>query len=116
MQQADELRVRAVDRQRGNDLARFDFGNTVTEPINHANKIPSRGERQAGSLGMNALAHHEVGQGNTGGLHSYPHFATVRLGALFFNHPKFLGPAVVADDDAFVLHGPVPSAPASRRG
>ena len=64
---------------------------------------------------MNAFAHHEVGQGNTGGLHSDPHFTRLRLGTVLFNHPKFLGPTVVADDDALMLHGPVPPAPASRR-
>src|SRR5262245_51441252 len=30
----------------------------------------------------------------------------LRLGALFFNHPKCIGPAVLSDDDARVSHGP----------
>src|SRR5947209_14566509 len=42
--QADELRVRAADRQRGNYLARFDSRDTLAEPIHHANQIPPRRE------------------------------------------------------------------------
>src|SRR4029078_1638901 len=106
--QADKLCIRTKNRQRGNDLAWFDSGDNVTEPIYHANQIPSRREGQAGSLGMNAFAHHEVRQGNTRSLHPDSHFTTLRLGTLFFNHPKFLGPTVVADDDALMLHGPAP--------
>src|SRR5262245_57871625 len=41
-QQADELRVRAVDRHRGNDLSRYDSRRAVAEPIHHANEIPPR--------------------------------------------------------------------------
>src|SRR5438034_11220749 len=41
-------------------------------------------------------------------LHSHPHFTILRLGALFFNDPKCIGPAVVSDDDARVSHGPLP--------
>src|SRR5262249_3090526 len=69
-------------------------------------------------LGMNSLAHHQVGQGDSRGQHSHPHFALLRLGAIFFNQPKFLGPTVVTDDDACVLHGPrhsVAAAPQSRK-
>jgi hypothetical protein len=57
---------------------------------------------------MNALAHHHVGQGDTCSPHSHPHFTALRLGALFFNCPKFIGPAVVTDDDARVSHGRLP--------
>src|SRR5215510_5744902 len=116
--QAGEFRVGAVDRQRGNDLARFESSDPVSEPIHHANQIPTWCEGKRRRFGMNALAHHDVGQGNTRGEHSYPHFTMLWLGALFLNEQKFLGPAVVTDDDALVLHGPVPPAPASmsRRG
>src|SRR5262245_51222906 len=54
---------------------------------------------------MNAFARHYVGQGNTRGQHSHPHFAILRLGALFFNQPKCIGPAVVSDYYTRVSHG-----------
>src|SRR6185436_4536311 len=50
--------------------------------------IRSRGEGQRWRLGMNALAHHQVGQGDTCSQHYHPHFTMLRLGALFFNHLK----------------------------
>src|SRR5205809_3384754 len=103
--QADELRVRTADRQRGNYLAWFDSGDTGAEPIHHANQIPPWREGQPGCLGMNALTHQQVGQGDTCGQHSNPRFIILWLGALFFNHPKCIGPAVVSDDDARVSHG-----------
>ena len=53
---------------------------------------------------MNALARHYVGQGDACGLHSYPHFTILRLGALFFNDAKCIGSAVVSNDDAGVPH------------
>jgi hypothetical protein len=62
---------------------------------------------------MNALAHHQVGQGNTRSQHSHPHFTVFRLGALFFEHLKCIGPAVVSNDDARVFHGPLPRLPRS---
>ena len=49
---------------------------------------------------MNALACHDVGQGDACGEHFHAHFTILRLGPLFFSHPKFIGPAVVSDDDA----------------
>jgi hypothetical protein len=61
LRQADELRVRAADRQRGNYLAWFDSRNTVAEPIHHTDQIPPWRERQPGRLGMKARAHHQVG-------------------------------------------------------
>jgi hypothetical protein len=36
------------------------------------------------------------------------HFTILWLEALFFNHPKCIGPAVVCDDDAMVSYGAVP--------
>jgi hypothetical protein len=56
-----------VDRQRGNYLAWFDSSDTVAEPIHHSNQIPPRCEGQRGRFGMNALARHYVGQGDTCG-------------------------------------------------
>ena len=67
---------------------------------------------------MNALARHDVGQGDARGQHSHPNFTPLRLGALFFNHPKCIGSTVVSDNDARVFHeplSPLPSARASRR-
>src|SRR5207248_9202830 len=54
LRQADELRVRAANRQRGNYLTWFDSRDTVAEPIYHADQIPPRREGQRGCLGMNA--------------------------------------------------------------
>ena len=53
---------------------------------------------------MNALAGHDVGQGHACGEHLHAHLAMLRLGALFVNHPKCIGPAIVSDDDARVSH------------
>ena len=108
LRQADELRVRAADRQCGNYLAWFDCRDAVAEPIHHADQIPARRERQRGRLGMNALARHQVGQANTRGKDSHLHFAPLRLGALFFEHLNCIGPTVVSNDDAPVFHGPLP--------
>src|SRR6516225_10937728 len=93
--QTDELRVCTAYRQRGNYLAWLDSRDTLAEAIHHANQIPPRRERQRGLLGMNALAHQQVGQRDTRGEHSRPHLTILRLRALFFNHQKFIGPAVV---------------------
>jgi hypothetical protein len=64
---------------------------------------------------MNALAHHQVGQGDTCSQHSDPHFTVLWVGALFFKHLKCIGPAVVVDDDAGVFHGPLLCLPGARR-
>jgi hypothetical protein len=103
--QADELGVSTGDRQRGDYLAWFDSRDTVAESIHHANKIPPRRKGQRRRLGMNTFAHQQVGQGDACGQHSHPHFPILRLRALFFYHPKFIGPTVVSDDDARVSHG-----------
>jgi hypothetical protein len=76
----------------------------VPEPIHNANQIPTRREGHQRRLGMNALARHYVGQRDTCGQYSHPNFTILWLGALFFNHPKWIGPAVVSDDDARVSH------------
>ena len=95
-------------------LAWFDSGDTGAEPIHYANQIPPRREGHWRRFGMNALARHYVGQGDACGQHSHPHFTILRLGALFFNHPKFIGPAVVSNDDARVSHRPLPRLPGAR--
>src|ERR1043166_8309740 len=56
----------------------------------------------ARSFWMNTLARHDVGHGHTCGLHPHPRFTGLRLGGLFFNHPKRIGPAILRDDDARV--------------
>src|SRR5262249_24062974 len=96
---------------RGNHLAWFDSRDTVAEPFHHTNQIPPRREGQRWRLGMNALALHHVGQGDAGGQHAHPYLAVLRLGALLFNYPKFLGPTVVGDDDARVSQGRILSLP-----
>jgi hypothetical protein len=53
---------------------------------------------------MNALTRHDVGQANTCGQHFHPHLMSFRRGALFLNHAKCIGAAIVGDDDARVLH------------
>src|SRR5262245_25409369 len=105
LRQADELRVRAVYGHRGNDLARFESGDTVAEPLYLANQVPPRRIGHRGRFGVNALARHYVGQGDACGQHSHTHFTILGLGALFFDHAKGVGPAVVSDDDARVSHG-----------
>jgi len=114
LRQADELRVRTVDRHRGDRLARFDSGDTGAEPVHHADQIPPRREGHRGRLGMNALAGHDVGQSYACGQHSDPHFTILRLGALFFEHLKCVGPAVVSNDDPSVFHGTPPRLPGAR--
>ncbi len=42
LRHANELGVRAVDRHRGNNLARLDSRDALAEPINHPNQIPPR--------------------------------------------------------------------------
>src|SRR5262245_33858400 len=79
LRQAYVLRIRAEDRQRGDDLTWFDVRDPFTDPIHCANQIPSRREWQRRRLRMNALAHHDIGQGDTCGKHSHPHFAALRL-------------------------------------
>src|SRR5437773_10008757 len=106
--QADRLRVPAENWQRSNLLAWFDSGNTVPKPIDHTNHIPPRREGQSGCFGMNAFAHHYVGQGYACSLYSHPYFTLFRFRALFFNHTKFIGPAVVSDSNVLVFHGPIP--------
>src|SRR5690242_17029705 len=78
---------------------------TVAEPIYLANQVPPRRVGHRGRFGMDALARHYVGQGNTRGEHSDPHFTMLGLGAFLFDHPKCVGPTVVSDDDARVFHG-----------
>src|SRR5262249_49478832 len=108
LRQADELSVGTAYWQRGHDLAWFDSRDTVATLVHHANQIPSGGEGERRRLGMNALAHHEVGQGDTCSQHSHPNFTSFRFGALFFNDSKSIRPAVVSDDDSSMSHGARP--------
>jgi hypothetical protein len=63
----------------------------------------ARGNRCA----ISGLIFFYVGQGDTSNPHFHPNFTILWLGALFFNHPKGIGPAVVSDDDARVSHEPL---------
>jgi hypothetical protein len=58
---------------------------------------------------MNPLAHHQVGQGDTRGLHSHPYFTRLRLRAVFFKPLERIWPTVVGDDDARLFHGLLPT-------
>jgi hypothetical protein len=60
---------------------------------------------------MNALARQYIGQGNTCGKHFHPHFTVLWFGALFFDHLKCIGPAIVSDDDACVFRRPLSPLP-----
>jgi hypothetical protein len=62
LRQADELRVRAADRKRGNALSRLDTEYAVRQPIDVANQFPAGCEGQGRRLRMNTLAHHQVGE------------------------------------------------------
>src|SRR4030095_6073728 len=61
---------------------------------------------------MNALAHQQVGQGDTCGQYSHPHFTILRLGALFLNLPKLIRAAGVSEEYERGSHGSLPPSPA----
>ena len=65
------------------------------------------GELETGATTL-SFARHDIGQGDTRGLHSHPHFAGLRLGAVFLDYAHHLGPAVASDLDARVPHGLCP--------
>src|SRR5215472_3691545 len=91
-------------------------GSIPETPLPSRFTTPTRsqpGVKGSGGLGMNALARHDVGQGDTCGQHSHPHFTVLRFWALFFEHLKCIGPAVVSNDDARVFHGLLPRLPGS---
>ena len=73
----------------------------------YTNQIPTWSEGHSGRLGMNALAHHQVGQGNICGQYSHSDFATLWLGALFLKQLKCIESSVVGDDDLRVPHEPL---------
>ena len=73
--QADKLRVRTRDRQCSNDLPSFNSRDPRAELIDHTYQLPTWCEGQRWCLRMNALAHHDVGQGHACGQHLYAHFA-----------------------------------------
>lgn len=103
--QADELGVRAGDRQRRYHLIRLDSGNTVTDSLDQSNQIPPRSEGKRRRFGMKTLAHHQVGLTDTCRQHSHPHLTILRLRALFLHYLKCIRPAVMSDYDARVSHG-----------
>ena len=96
--------------QRGNYLAWFDPRDTIAEPIDDANQFLPRRKGQRRRFGMNPLGH-DVGQGNARGQHAHRYLAGLRLRALLFHQPKFLGTAVVINDDATVSHWTFPRLP-----
>jgi hypothetical protein len=58
-----------------------------------------------GRFGMNTLARHDVRHGDASCQYSHPDFAMLRLGTLFVDDPKCIGPAMVRYDKARVPHG-----------
>jgi hypothetical protein len=104
--QADELCIRAADRHRGDDLARFDSGDAAPESIHDAHQIPARRERQPRRLGVNALAHHDVGKGDAGGEHSDPRFTGLRLGSRDIFVLQDLRAAAIMHSNCFHVCGP----------
>jgi hypothetical protein len=80
-----QLHARTGDRQRGHCLPWFDSRDAIADRIHYTNQIPTWSEGHSGRLGMNALAHHQVGQGNTCGQHSHSDFATLWLAMPVFD-------------------------------
>ena len=101
-----QLHARTGDRQPGHCLPWFDSRDAIADRIHYTNQIPTWSEGHSGRLGMNALAHHQVGQGNTCGQHSHSDFTTLWLGALFLKQLKCIESSVVGDDDLRVPHEP----------
>jgi hypothetical protein len=104
LRQADVLRVRAEDRQRGDELAWLDFANAAADSVDDADNIPARREGYARRLGMDAFAHHHVRQRDARGQHLHARFTVLRLRTLLFDDPELLRPAVARHDDARVAH------------
>jgi hypothetical protein len=99
------LGVGPVDRKRGDGLPALDARHAVAEAIHHTDEIPPRGEGQLRCFGMDAFAHHHVGEGDACGQDADAHLPGLELGAPFFDDLQFLGTAVARDDDALVLGG-----------
>jgi hypothetical protein len=57
---------------------------------------------------MDALAHHDVGQGYARGENSHAHLAAFRFRTVFQKDAKFIGSAIVIDDDPRVGHDYLP--------
>ena len=55
---------------------------------------------------MDAFARQYVWQGYTRSQNFHPHFTTLRFGTLLFDDLKFVGSAVLGDDDSCVFHKP----------
>ena len=75
------------------------------QPVWHRNQFTLRqADELRGGVSGWMPSRHDVAQGDACSQHSHPYFAILRLGALFFNHPKCIGSAVVSDDDPCVSH------------
>src|SRR5215472_10979911 len=83
--QANELRIRAGDRQGANNLTWFNRGNTFASPIHHANEVPTWRKGDPWGFRMNTLARHQVWQCHTGGQNPHAHLAVLWLGDVFFD-------------------------------
>ncbi len=105
--QAYKLGVGTVDWHRGDCPARLDAGDAGADTIDNAHQVPPRREGDVGRLRMDPLAGHDVGQGDPRGQHSHTRFALPGLRLFFFDHLEGIESAVMGDDDARVLHGPL---------
>ncbi len=101
---ANELCVRAMYRERGYDLAGLESGYTLAKLIHDTNQVPPRSEGHGRRFGMNPLASHDVGQGNSRSQYSHPYFTGLGFRAFFLDYAKCIGAAIVGDDDARVFH------------
>ena len=105
LEHAHVLRVAPVDGHGGDCLAQFEASHAFAELIDGSDEIPTRRVRHARRFGMDAFARQDVRQTDPRRQHLHPHFTILRLWALFLDHLKCIGSAVVSDDDARVSHG-----------
>lgn len=105
LRQADEFRVRSVNRQRRDRLARFHTSDTVTESIHETDEIPPRRVGHLRRFGVDTFARQDVRQGDACGQHFHPNLTTPRFGALLLDHLKCIRSTVVSDDDTSMFHG-----------
>jgi len=81
----------------------FETRDAFADLIHNAAQVPTGRIGHSRCFRMNALARQYVRQAHTRGQDLHPHFTTLRLGALFFNHLQCIRPAVVGYDDSVCL-------------
>ena len=93
-----------MDGHRGDCLALFEASHTFAELINSSDEIPTRRIGHTRRFGMDSLARQDIRQTDPRRQHFHPHFAILRLWALYLDHLKCIGSAIVSDDDSRVFH------------